>query len=70
MISVTIANVISPRSGVVRRLRAILEGKTYMKFRINVCPVGGSFDVNAETDHDTSYRTVCEFILQVLASKV
>jgi hypothetical protein len=29
-----------------------LEGKSYMAFHVAVCPVGGSFDVVAETTYD------------------
>ena len=34
------------------QIKAKLEGKTYMNFRILVCPAGGSFEVFAETNYD------------------
>jgi len=34
------------------KIKEKLEGKTYMNFRILVCPSGGSFEVFAETNYD------------------
>lgn len=68
MIQVKLTNVTKKDSPTVDRLRLLLEGKSYMKFRLLVCPVGGSFDVLAETDYDTTKDEVKDFLLFLLAS--
>lgn len=48
-----------------------LEGQTYMKLRVELCPVGGSFDVNVTTRRaDTSEKELTEMVLMVLSSEV
>lgn len=51
-------------------LKRALDGQTYMKFRITVCPVGGMFDVNAETDYEAEQEEIKDFLLYVLAARV
>lgn len=51
-------------------IKRILDGKTYMKFRVLVCPVGGEFVVNAETDYQAEDDEIKDFLLSVLASEV
>lgn len=49
-------------------LKRALHGKTYMNFRVTVCPAGGMFTVNVETDYDASEAEIKDFLLSVLAS--
>jgi len=70
MTQVELTNVSSKDSPVVDRLRNLLEGNTYMGFRILVCPVGGSCDVLAETDYTDDVNEVKDFLLDVLASRI
>lgn len=69
MTQVKLTNVISQDSPAVYRLRRILHGKTYMNFRVLVCPIGGSFDVLAETDYDAPEEEVKDFLIFILASE-
>lgn len=48
-----------------------LQNQTYMKFRVEVCPVGGSFDVNVTTlRHGTSEKELTDMVLLVLSNEV
>lgn len=67
MVQIKLTNVTRKDSPVLDRLNRVLGG-TYMKFEITATPVGGSFDVFAETDYDASEEEVKDFILFVLAS--
>lgn len=51
-------------------LKRALEGQTYMKFRVTVCPYKGMFQVNAETDYDAGQEEIKDFLLYVLAARV
>lgn len=68
MTRIKLTNVCHADSPTVDRLKRIL-GRTYMQFRILVCPVGGSFDVLAETDYDAPEGEVKDFLLFALASE-
>lgn len=51
-------------------IRRALEGQTYMDFRVTVCPVGGSFNVNVETDYQAPECDIRDFIMGLLACGV
>ena len=68
MTQIKLTNVCHADSPTVDRLKRIL-GRTYMNFRILICPVGGSFDVLAETDYVIPEDDVKDFLLFVLASE-
>lgn len=51
-------------------IRRVLEGQTYMDFRVTVCPVGGSFNVNVETDYKADESEIRAFIMGLLACEV
>jgi len=66
-IMIEVANVVSEDSPIVDKLKNLLEGRTYMKFQILVCPIGGSFAVYAETYADCeTEETVRDFLIGVL----
>jgi hypothetical protein len=50
-------------------IKRLLDGRTFMNFRVTVCPIGGEFAVNVETDYDGE-EDVKDFLLMVLASEV
>jgi len=66
--SVTLLTVGKPEEAA--GLRWALDGQTYMKFRITVCPVGGMFNVNVETEYEAGQEEIKDFLLFVLATRV
>lgn len=51
-------------------IAAIDKQTSYMQFRVLVCPVGGSFDVVAETDYTDSEAEASSMLLYLLADLV
>lgn len=52
-------------------LETLLNGKTYLNLEVLVCPVGGSFDVLAQTLRpETSEEELRETVLSFLTSAV
>ena len=48
-----------------------LRGQTFMNFYVNVCPCGGSWQVNIGTMRpDTSERELMEMVLYVMATMI
>ena len=45
----------------------LLNGKTYMDFKISLVPIGGSFDVIAETNYDAPEDEIKDMLLGFLA---
>lgn len=70
MASCCITNVTRRNSPRVAKLKKVLQDQTYMKFQVNVCPIGGSCDVIVETDYDTTDEELKDFLLYVLSEEV
>lgn len=68
MTSVTLLTVSKPEEAA--GLRWTLDGQTYMKFRVTVCPYNGMFNVNVETDYEAGQEKIKDFLLYVLAARV
>jgi hypothetical protein len=66
--SVTLMTVSKPEQAA--GLRWALDGQTYMKFRVTVCPYNGMFNVNVETDYEAGQEEIKDFLLYVLAARV
>lgn len=48
-----------------------LQDQTYMKLQVQLCPIGGSFDVNVTTMRpDTTEKELTEMVLMVLSNEV
>ncbi|MHC4296457.1 MAG: hypothetical protein ACYS7Y_04080 [Planctomycetota bacterium] len=65
-----ITNVTSKESQTFIKLKRVLQDKSYMKFQVSACPVGGSFDVMVETAYDTTDEELKDFLLYILAEEV
>jgi hypothetical protein len=63
--TINITNV--PRAEDAANIVAALHGKTYMNFRVTLCPAYGSVDVNVETDYDADEKEITGMVLMVMA---
>lgn len=48
-------------------IREKLHGKTFMNFKVHVAPIGGSFNVFAQTTYDAPKDEILGMLLSVLA---
>lgn len=51
-------------------IRRALEGKSYMKFRITLCPCQGEIHVNAETDYPADENEIKDMLLHLMACEM
>jgi hypothetical protein len=52
------------------KLIEAINGKTYMNFRVGVCPAMGEFSVVVESDYDAPDSEIDEMLFSVLAHGV
>jgi hypothetical protein len=48
------------------KFRAAVEGKTFMQFRVTLCPFGGLLAVNVETDYTDDVEEATGTLLALL----
>ena len=52
------------------KLVELLDGKTYMNFRVGVCPAMGEFSVVVESDYEAPEEEIDGMLIHVLACGV
>ena len=52
------------------KIQKALEGQTYMKFHITLCPYQGEYIVNAETDYPCNEAVAYGMLLMLLSDMI
>ena len=52
------------------KIQKALEGKTFMKFRVTLCPYQGEIVVNAETDYTEDKEEATGMLLMIMADMI
>lgn len=69
MANIKIHNVLQEREA--QPLKSVLQGQSYMNLDVQLCPVGGSFDVKVETlNPGVSEAELTEMVLGILAHEI
>jgi hypothetical protein len=64
MVCINITSVGKPE--LAEKFKAAVEGKTFMQFRVTLCPMGGLLAVNVETDYTDDEGEATGMLLAVL----
>ena len=52
------------------KIKEKLDGKTYMDFRILVCPAGGEYEIIAETNYNGTEDEILGMFMHLLATSL
>lgn len=53
-----------------QKLVAAIEGKSYMNFRVGICPAMGEFSVVVESDYEASDEEITEMLMAIMAGEI